>query len=511
MPRPDRTLPNQWLAVDGATPLRPRARELRRAWEHFVGAGEATAVRAPIALSWERSHAAGVDPFQDRVAAPVGDADAVSARWEAHPLAATAPLILDCLGTVADEIEDLIAVSDAEGVLLWVVGSPRARLAAADALNFVAGASLSESGAGTNAIGIALAAAHPVQVFAAEHFSEAVQAWTCAAAPVHDPDSGELLGVINLAGRAATANPHSFMSVVATAHAVESHLRSEMQERDFRLRSRYGELIAGGEPRALATPTGRVLTDRPEDWLGGERLVLPPGGGELILPSGVRAFAEPVGREEAYIVRNVESAHAERPLAPVSLRLLGRDRAVIEQAGRTATLTRRLSEVLALLAFRPTGMGSEELAADLYGDAGRPGAARVDVYRLRKVLPGAIETDPYRLAIDVESDIARIRGLLERGAISEAAERYEGPLLPHSEAPGIVRDRDALEAWLRNAVMTADDVEALWAWVQCPSGRDDLPAWKRLLAGLDFRDPRRSLAAAHVGSLRAAFAVPTGL
>jgi hypothetical protein len=511
MPRPHRTLTNQWLAIDGATPVRSRARELRWAWENFIGAGEAAAVRAPIALSWERSHAAGVDPFRDRLAASVGDADEVSARWEAHPLAATAPLILECLGPVAYQSEDLIAVSDAEGILLWVVGNPRARRAAADALNIVAGASWSESGAGTNAIGIALAAAHAVQVFAAEHFIKAMQAWTCAAAPVHDPDSGELLGVINLAGRAATADAHSFTSVVATAHAVESQLRSEMRERDFRLRSRYGELIVGGGQRALATTSGRVLTDRAEDWLAGERLVLPPGGGELILPSGVRAFAEPLGREEAYIVHNPESANAGRPRPRVKLRLLGRDRAVIQQARRTGTLTRRLSEVLALLASRPTGMSSEELAADLYGDAGQPGAARVEVYRLRKVLAGAIETDPYRLATDVESDIGRIRGLLDRGAISEAAGRYEGPLLPHSEAPGIVRDRDALEAWLRNAVMTADNGEALWAWVQCPSGRDDLPAWKRLLADLDFRDPRRSLAAAQVGLLREALAASTAL
>jgi hypothetical protein len=493
------------------TPLPSRARELRQAWEDFLGNHQAPTVRVPIALSWERSVTAGVDPFRHGVAPTVGDPDEVSARWEVHPLAAAAPLILECLGDVADRAEDVVAVSDARGVLLWVAGSSRARLAAADAMNFTTGAAWSESDAGTNAIGIALAAAHAVQVFAAEHFNEAVQEWTCAAAPVHDPDSGELLGVINLTGPIASANPYSFTSVLATARAVESELRSEMQERDFRLRSRYGELVTGSEKQALATATGRVLSDVPEEWLGAERLVLPPGGGELILPTGVRAFAEPIGREEAYIVRNVDSTHAGTPRPRVKLRLLGRDRAVIEQDGRIVVLTRRLTEVLALLAFRPTGMSSEELAADLYGDAGHPGAARVEVYRLRRVLACAIETDPYRLAIDVESDVARIRGLLDRGSIRDAAGRYDGPLLPHSEAPGIVRDRDALEAWMHNAVMTADDDEALWAWVQCPSGRDDLPAWKRLLANLEFRDPRRSLAAAQVRSLRAAFAVSTAL
>ena len=68
-------------------------------------------------------------------------------------------------------------------------------------------------------------------------------------------------------------------------------------------------------------------------------------------------------------------------------------------------------------------------------------------------------------------------------------------------------ERDALEAWLHNAVMTSDDPEALWAWVQTPSGRDDLRAWRRLLAKLDFRDPRRSLAASQVGWLRAEHAI----
>jgi hypothetical protein len=56
--------------------------------------------------------------------------------------------------------------------------------------------------------------------------------------------------------------------------------------------------------------------------------------------------------------------------------------------------------------------------------------------------------------------------------------------------------------------MTADDPEAIWAWVQTPTGADDLPAWKRLLTGLQFHDPRRARAAARVGELRRNAATP---
>ena len=497
---------NPWLAIDAATSPRLHARELRVAWEDFLSSGRLAAVRGPIADSWKRSSAAGVDPSGHRLAPVLADAEATSARWDVHPLSAAAPLIRECLAPIADETSHLIVVSDADGVLLWISGNARVRLDAADSMNFTEGALWSEGGAGTNAIGTALAADHAVQVFAAEHFNEIVQRWTCSAAPVHDPDSGELLGVIDITGLMRTQHPHSLAIALTTAHAVESDLRIAMNERDARLCARYHDRIAAGGRCALVTPTGRVLTASPDGWLGGDRLDLPAGGGELMLASGAHAFAEPVGHEDAFVVRVAEAGRAARPRRLLRVSLLGRDRALVEIDGRPIAVGRRHGEILALLCSRPEGMTSEELAADLYGDAGHPSSVRVELHRLRKLLGDCIETEPYRLSIDVESDVARVGGLLDRGAVREAAEHYAGALLPRSEAPGIVHARDELEAWVRQAVMTSDDDDAVWAWLQSSSGRDDLAAWKRLLAALDFRDPRRSLAAAQVTSLRASFA-----
>jgi hypothetical protein len=495
---------NPWLAIDAATPPRERARDLRREWERFLDDRSARSVRRAIVLSWERSQAAGVDPTMGRVAPQLWDQDEVAARWEVHPLARAVPLIQECLGDIIEEAQQLLVVSDPRGLLLWIDGDPQMRWEAAE-MNFVEGSSWSESHSGTNAVGTALAAEHAVQVFAAEHFKEVVHAWTCAAAPVHDPDTGQLIAIIDLTGRAVTASPHTFGSVVATARAVEAQLRADLEERHTRLRARYGELVAGG--RALLSGSGRVLGGLPGAWLDAERVELPPGGGELRLPSGAPAFAEPVGHGEAFLVRVLEPPDGPRPSASLKLNLLGEDRPLAQLDGRSVRLTRRHAEILGLLVLCGA-MTSEALAAELYGDAGRPVAARVEISRLRKLLGRGIEAEPYRLAMEVECDVALVRSLLDRGDFRAAAERYRAPILPRSEAPGIVREREALDNWVRHAVLTAGDPLAIWAWVQSASGQDDLPAWKRLVAELDFADPRRSLAAAQVKSLRARFDPP---
>ena len=508
---------NPWLAIDVATAPAQRAREMRRAWERFIGDGwerfcgrnESSTVREPIAASWRRSAAAGVDPSGSRVAPVVADADETSARWEVHPLAMMAPLIRSCLAASADESRHLIVVSDANGVLLWLEGNATVRMRAADSMNFAEGTLWSEGGAGTNAIGTALAAEHAVQVFATEHFNEVVQAWTCAAAPVSDPDTGHVIGVIDLTGEMATVHPHSMAVATATVHAVEAQLRCQMVERDGRLLARFGDhLRAAPGPRALVARSGRVIASEPLGWLPAERLTVPPGGGELPIGDTRALVAEVLGCEEAYVIRSqVEPARragGRPPRTALSVALLGRERADAELPDGRQRLRLRHSEIVTLLCANPEGLTSEELSEGVYGTPDRASAIRVEISRLRKLLGDCIETERYRLRGGVTSDVAQVCGLLHRGEVRDAAARYPGPLLPGSTAPGVIRERDALEVWMRQSVMSAGDQEALWAWLQTDGGANDLAAWQRLLSNLPFQDPRRSLAAARLSALRAA-------
>lgn len=181
------------------------------------------------------------------------------------------------------------------------------------------------------------------------------------------------------------------------------------------------------------------------------------------------------------------------------------DAAGAHLGGRPLDLGLAGLELLTLLGRHPRGLNAEELAAELRGDRGSSATVRVLVHRVRKRLGPWIDAAPYRLTLPVDTDARHVEALLTRGAVRAAAHAYPGPLLAQSEAPGIVREREALDAWVRHAVITSDDPEALWAWVRTRSGQDDAPAWKRLLANVPYSDPRRSLAASRLLLLRAAY------
>jgi hypothetical protein len=182
-------------------------------------------MRAEVADSWHLSAAAGVSA--DDVEAPITlTEDALAGYRSAHPLAQVFPLLDDVLGQAARDCDAVMAVSDAEGQLLWVCGTP-ATLRRAEQIGFVEGSNWDERLAGTNAPGLALRLGQPAQVRRAEHFRRSVQQWTCAATPIHDPASSNLLGVLDITGNDTIAVPQTMAMVRAAARMAESELARE--------------------------------------------------------------------------------------------------------------------------------------------------------------------------------------------------------------------------------------------------------------------------------------------
>ncbi|MFC4148234.1 transcriptional regulator [Micromonospora mangrovi] len=279
-----------WLALEfGADPAE-RIAQVGAAHEAFLTASATPAqVRDVVRRSWERS--ALLDP---EVTATVDlTDDALESYRAGHPLARVLPLFRDLLGGIAQDGAHLMAVCDAYGRLLWVEGHPGV-LRHAERMNFVPGARWDEGHVGTNAPGTALAVDHSVQIFATEHFSRPVQRWTCAAAPIHDPATGRLLGAVDITGGDHLANAQSLALVRATARAAEAFLAQPLDPTVVAV-SALGrdeaELRVGGRRLRLGRRHSELLVlllDHPEGRTG-EQLGLDLYGDERLHPVTLRA------------------------------------------------------------------------------------------------------------------------------------------------------------------------------------------------------------------------------
>ncbi|MFD7461007.1 MULTISPECIES: GAF domain-containing protein [unclassified Streptomyces] len=285
-----------WVALEPGADPAERARILRRAHETFTEAGTVSRpVRAVVADSWRRSARAGVGP-DGAANVELMDGDLGAYRAE-HPLSRVMPLCRELMGSFAVDGEHLLAVCDAHGRLLWVEGHPATRRQAGR-INFVPGARWAESAVGTNAPGTAVAVDRPVQVFAAEHFVRRVQPWTCAAAPVHDPRTGRVLGAVDITGGDGLAHPHSLAFVQAVARAAESQLAlldpgqpvGEVLELNA-LGRNEATVLAGGRRIRLSRRHSEimVLLARHPEGLTGDELLCALYDDESVTPVTLRA------------------------------------------------------------------------------------------------------------------------------------------------------------------------------------------------------------------------------
>ncbi len=79
---------------------------------------------------------------------------------------------------------------------------------------------------------------------------------------------------------------------------------------------------------------------------------------------------------------------------------------------------------------------------------------------------------------DPSKEPAALRSLLATGDVPGAVAAYTGPILPSSESPEVQAERDRLHREIRSAVMCSTDPEAVLAFANAASGRDDVLVWR---------------------------------
>jgi hypothetical protein len=389
----------------GEDPVR-YAQLLRRVRDATLAGDRPPATPRPvIGDSWRRTIRFGVDPDQGKDLAGQVRLDEVEHRRRSSKLDRVLPVLDGVLLPAAEDAGHIMVVVDSDGVVLWRDG-PRSVQRNAERLGFCPGANWGEGSVGTNAIGTALIVGHAVQVYSAEHFVKSHHAWTCAAAPIHDPATGELLGVVDLSGAAATVHPSTLALVDAAARMAERELREAHRRNLEALRATAAPLLARVSGAAFVTdPDGWVaaasgvapverlpLSQRRDSefaWLpafGLCRLEPLPGGWLVTLADGLSgdATAPPCAETSADL-------DLRDPRFPVL--------AISSPSGRWShRLSPRHAELLLILATARDGRTSAELSADMFGAPEHTVTVRAETSRLRRIVGGLLLQRPYRFA-----------------------------------------------------------------------------------------------------------------
>lgn len=388
-------------AIRPGMDLASYARELTRVHDAVIGGGRSTLrPRGVVSRSWSRVLEGGLDPDRGARREPL-PFDEVLRRRAESPLSLVIDDLRQILCSVADASQFLMVVTGADGVILWREGPARVR-ARADALAFAEGAEWTEEHVGTNAIGTALAEAAPVQLFSAEHFEPKQHPWYCTAAPIHDPRTGELLGIVDISGPALTLHPAILALVQTAVRLEEAQLWRHHEVNLQRLRTAAAPRIASvGGPLLLVDDHGWVAQS--EGIAAVERVAVPRATQPLTVPGLGLCMPERITR--GWLVRPLGSDTRIRVRLDV-----GAAPSIEVSGGRhewRSSVTVRHAEILTLLYRVGTaGLSAAALSRHLHGDADHGVTVRAEMSRLRRRFGGIVESRPYRIAPGVEMTVA---------------------------------------------------------------------------------------------------------
>ena len=261
-------------------------------------------VRDEILQSWHRSRNMGIDAGRTKSRKLMVVDDLQKLRDANSQLIQAASAAFKRLEPHIKEAGTILILADKSGVVIDAIGDASV-LVDGQKIHLELGGDWSEKAIGTNGIGTALRTGKPAYVHAAEHFAEGVQSWSCAGAPIRDPVSTNIIGVVDLSGPPQIFHQHNVALVLAAAHEIEIALAEQQHKERTQLLEAFmmsdHERTAGG--LLLLDQTGRIcfrrgleetpLLQRKEFSVGNQLLPELPNLDESdvrkMLPKGIEA------------------------------------------------------------------------------------------------------------------------------------------------------------------------------------------------------------------------------
>ncbi|MEQ1104973.1 helix-turn-helix domain-containing protein [Acinetobacter ursingii] len=228
--------------------LREQRHTVETLRQHSILKTEQTSqVNESIASSWQRSVSAAIP--KERSAAPLLSL----AQKQPSALDIALQYCANDLKHVAEQSSMVIAVGDVGSTIIWTAASQQMR-SAAERVHFVEGGQWGEEMVGTNALALSIKTRQSSCVFSNEHYMQSVQDWVCYAAPIIDPHSRQLLGVIDLSTTWTNHNSLGILAAERCASIIQTALQEQQRQQLY--------IRAFSIPQVLFNGKNLVLTPR---------------------------------------------------------------------------------------------------------------------------------------------------------------------------------------------------------------------------------------------------------
>lgn len=361
----------------------------------------AGALPAPVAASWERCRALGLDPRRPPEPEVLPFAEVRRRREAVGAMRRLALAEMQLLHAQIAGSEFMIALGDADGVVLDTI-SDQAFSDSPAGREIIPGSRWNEANRGTNALGLAAIERAPAAIHGREHYFAGHGRLSCMAAPILGPD-GAAIGLLDASSANEARQQHTHALVRMAAAQVENGLIYQ-QFHDaaviaFHPRAEYLDTLSAGllalsregEVLSLNRPAAALLAGLPAVRGGAFEALFETGFSAALgalLAGGVVAIRDRAGSALFMACRQIGAAAPRRaptgPAAPA--RPSARPAAPAPGPGAPdfvcddPALARQMRQIPRALALRmpvlitgETGTGKELMARHIHAASGRKG------------------------------------------------------------------------------------------------------------------------------------------
>jgi transcriptional activator for dhaKLM operon len=267
--------------------------QLESAWRTFTEMGKISTADAerldPAVLqSWRRC-IVRLHPLSHVIPGPIAHHALSSILRAQSDLITVATPFIEDIHQFVEGSQTAILLADGAGCVVVGQGDETA-VAEVNALGLGQGTYWSEERLGTNALGIVLIEAMPVQVVGPEHYLQRLHHLVTTAAPIHDV-RGRIVGILGIVGLVEAATSHTLGLVMSAARAVSNQLQADWYLREANhhlseVNTILGSIAEGvivwderGEIHHVNVQAGHMLQLNPGSVVGRsleEVLTLPP-------------------------------------------------------------------------------------------------------------------------------------------------------------------------------------------------------------------------------------------